>query len=285
MPRMPRHGRHGQRVLHRDADGPAARVGVGVFVVNRTQTTTLCFTFLGQVSPRPWNVSIPPATIRFADQSVRALRDLQIDLTVENSRVAAQVRSFEPIADLATVRYAVEHEAQNLVDVMGFLKAQCFSVDIDRIVSDDGTVRYFSNYSSVEVSDLIDEPLGEGVGFLSIVDVQKRSPYLRTALADLRDSIRRFNDTPLYAYRAIESIRQHYQRNKKDNDRGRRQAWEEMRQDLDLNISELRLVADASRYVRHGQQAPSGGIERVELVRIAWKVVYRFWRRVAGDRI
>ncbi len=225
---------------------------------------------------------MPPATIRFADQRVGALSELQIDLTIANSEVAAQVRSPEPITDLATVRYAVEHEAQNLVDVMGFLKAQCFTVDIDRVVSDAGIVTHFSNYSSVDVSDLTNGQLDEGVGFQSIVDVQKHNPYLRTALADIRDAIRRFNDTPLYAYRAIESIRQHYQRDKQDNDRSRRQAWIEMREDLDLSVSELRLVAEASKHVRHGQRAPSGDTERVELVRIAWKVVYRFWRRVAG---
>ena len=252
-------------------------------MANGTRTIGLRLTFLGQLSPRPWSISIPPATIRFADQTVGALRDLQIDLTIATSEIAAQVRSPEPITDLATVRYAVEREAQNLVDVMGFLKAQGFIVDIDRVVSDAGTVRYFSNYSSVSVSDLTNEQLDEDVGFQSIVGVQKHNPYLRTALADIRDAIRRFNDTPLYAYRAIESIRQHYQRNKKDNDRGRRQAWEEMREDLNLSISELGLVAEASRRVRHGQQAPSGDTERVELVRIAWKVVYRFWRRVAGD--
>ena len=252
-------------------------------MVNRTQTTTL--TLLGQVCPRPWNVSIAPVTIRFADRSVRALRDLQIDLSITDSDIQAQVRSPEPITDLATVRYAVEHEAQNLVDVMGFLKAQCFSVDIDRIASGDGVVRHFSNYASIEVGDLIDEQQGDGRGFSSIVEVQKRHPCLRTALSDIRDAIRRFKDTPLYAYRAIESIRQHYERNKGDNDANRRQAWKEMRQDLDLKESELRLVADASKYVRHGQPAPNGRVERVELVRIAWKVVYRFWRRAADDGI
>ena len=120
-------------------------------MVNRTQTTTL--TLLGQVCPRPWNVSIAPVTIRFADRSVQALRDLQIDLSITDSDIQAQVRSPEPITDLATVRYAVEHEAQNLVDVMGFLKAQCFSVDIDRIASGDGVVRHFNNYASIEVGD------------------------------------------------------------------------------------------------------------------------------------
>ena len=252
-------------------------------MANGAQTTSLCFTFLGQVSPRPWSVSIAPVTMRFADQDVQALSDLHIYLTIRNSEVEAQVRSAEPITDLATVRYAVEHEAQNLVDVMGFLKAQCFTVDIDRVVSDAGVVRYFSNYSFVSINDLINEQLNEDEDFLSIVDVQRRNPYLRKALADIRDAIRRFNDTPLYAYRAIESIRQHYQRNKIDDDRSRRQAWKEMREDLELGISELQLLAKASRHVRHGQQAPSEGIERVEMVRIAWKVIYRFWQRVASD--
>lgn len=240
-------------------------------------------TFLGRVSPRPWRISIPPVAIRFADHTVAALNDLQIDLTVADSAVAARVWSPEPISDLATVRYAVENETQNLVNVMGFLRVQCFTVDIDRVVSDTGTVRHFNSYSSISVSDLTNGQVDEGVGFLSIVDAQKHHPCLRTALADIRDAIRRFNDTPLYAYRAIESIRRHYQRNKKDNDRSRRQAWEEMREDLDLSISELLVVAGASRHVRHGQQAPSGDLERGELVRIAWKVVYRFWRRVAGS--
>ena len=254
-------------------------------MANGAQTTGSRLTFLGRVSPRPWRISIPPVTIRFADQTVGALSDLQIDLTIANSEVAAQVQSPEAITDLATVRYAVEHETQNLVDVMGFLRVQCFTVDIDRVVSDTGTVRHFNNYSSISVNDLTNGQLDEGVGFQSIVGAQKHNPCLRTALADIRDAMRRFNDTPLYAYRAIESIRQHYQENKKDNDKGRRQAWEEMREDLDLSISELQLVAGASRHVRHGQQAPSGDIDRVELVRIAWKVVYRFWRRVAGEAI
>ena len=206
-----------------------------------------------------------------------------MDLTIVNSEVEAQVRSPQPVTDLATVRYAVEHEAQNLVDVMGFLKAQCFTVDIDRVVSEAGVVKHFNSYSSFSVSDLISEELHEGVDFLSILDAERRNPYLRTALSDIRDAIRRFNDTPLYACRAIESIRQHYQRTKKDNDRSRRQAWKEMREDLDLSMSELQLVTRPARHVRHGQPAPSGGTERVELVRIAWKVVYRFWRRVADD--
>ena len=104
---------------------------------------------------------------------------------------------------------------------MGFLKAQSFSVDIDRIASGDGVVRHFSNYASIEVGDPIDEQHGDGRGFSSIVDVQKRHPCLRTALSDIRDAIGRFNDTPLYAYRAIESIRQHYERNKGNNDASR----------------------------------------------------------------
>ena len=106
------------------------------------------------------------------------------------------------------------------------------------------------------------------------MEVQKRHPCLRTALSDIRDAIRRFKDTPLYAYRAIESIRQHYERNKGDNDANRRQAWKEMRQDLDLKESELRLVADASKYVRHGQPAPNGRVERVELVRVGQKTPF-----------
>ena len=80
--------------------------------------TAARLTFLGQVSPRPWRVSIPPATIRFADPTVGALSDLQIDLTIADSEVAGQVRSPEPVTDLATVRYAVEYEAQNLVSLV-----------------------------------------------------------------------------------------------------------------------------------------------------------------------
>jgi hypothetical protein len=98
------------------------------------------------------------------------------------------------------------------------------------------------------------------------------NPHFRRALADLRSAIAYPADAAFYAFRAVESIRQHYA----GSALSKKQSWEALRGALGFDESDFTELTRASTSNRHGDTLTLTPSERNRHIRLAKEVVKRF---------
>lgn len=104
-----------------------------------------------------------------------------------------------------------------------------------------------------------------------------KEPALPRILGELRNSIMFPNDTAFHCYRAIETIRGHFDRRLGlggSDDRG--PAWQAMRGAIRFDRTYIQAIQDSAEAQRHGTRSPMTAEQRVEAMRRTWKIVDRF---------
>jgi len=240
---------------------------------NLTGPTNTLF-FNGRIKPE-W------ASFSFSDpiilESVSATGEqAKATVSVHRGRISVAVEAqAETEQDVEILRYYVETVTRAIADSYGFTVGAAFDVEIAACVTLKG--------EQVAFGIGLDELKQEAIEPESLLQATLRAPHLQRALADYRLAIQTPHDTAFYAYRAIESVREHF--------RGEtagissQKAWERMRNALDLTKEALTRWKDLADLQRHGVLVESiNQGERVENLRSAADVINRLAKHVLESK-
>lgn len=191
-----------------------------------------------------------------------------------------------PPTDLETFRNEIVSIVQGCLDSLGFLLAVPLQAEIRTISvqrSDSEVVQLGwcrEEWPTLLGEDLSWPPRVEGDHLQPLIAVAVAEPLARLALADLRAALQYPDDSLFYAYRAIESVRQWFQEDGQISNRARDQAWEAMRDVLQLSRDPvddpIDQLAKWSVSRRHGELAPPTEDQRKEALLTARRAVRSF---------
>jgi len=224
-------------------------------------------------------VDDPPLRVTLSDS---AGGRCAITFLMGSSQLSFIVKTERDVTDVGTFRNEVLSVVRPLFDLIGYLNGAVvrFEVDCVTFIEAENITLFLDAVPGI-FDRQEDRPLG--IGELFHIAVTNRN--FARALADLRGSIEMFNDTAFYAFRAIENVMQFFS-DESTNDRG--SAWQRMRSMLRVDRDYVRPLENESKHARHGNPRFLTGIERVDLMMRAWRVVDRFavlLSREAGEAL
>ncbi len=234
------------------------------------------YTFAGTLHPTrlPLNITNP---LDF-DQAVplldgRNVRD-QGSLVISNGRFTLTLDTTETPVHIPTLKIRAEEIIRGIVDFCGYVSGFVYYIDIESVSQDHRGPTQFG-LGAQEIAD--DRPLRPVQDLAQYATVLAKEPALPRVLGELRNSIMFPNDTAFHCYRALETIRGHFDRRLglgHSDDRAR--AWVEMRGALLFKRSYIQETQDFAEAQRHGNRKGMTGERRVEMMRRTWNIVDRF---------
>ena len=229
------------------------------------------YTFFGKVLPERTCVGIKVGTKEPIDIETP---NYLIKISITLSQVTAVVNTESEVQDTATLKNEVEYNVRFLVDLIGFINACGYDVEITSMVNPSGELEVFGVGWDSLTKAVSERPLQLG----ELINVANKSPEFRTAIADLREAIRTPWDTGFFAYRAIEKIRQAFHEPGDTN----AEAWERLRKSLDIERDLIEDIKKFSDPQRHGEAMGMSWEERLGVMTKAWKIVDKFTVYIAG---
>jgi len=202
-------------------------------------------------------------------------QELYTKLSILRGRIALKIEvTGDEEIELESLRYYAESFAQAVVDSYGFTVGAAFGVDIASCIDHEGGQAVFGS----ALEELRDHPLQAE----TVLRATVRSSHLQRALADYRLAIQTPHDTAFYAYRAIESVREHFRGT--PGSLSKQQAWKKMRTALRLTKEDLTRFKDLADKQRHGELIESiNQKKRIETLRRTRDVVGRFVHHLGKD--
>lgn len=232
--------------------------------------------FAGRVLPDYASFSLAePISVR--SESALGQR-LDTRLSIIRGRIAVRVKVPDGSdLGLQPLRYYAESIARAVVDSYGFAVGAAFDVDMGIALDADGGLAVFGT----AMKELQESPVHAD----EVLAVALRSPYLQRALSDYGRAIQVPHDTAFHAYRAIESICEHF---RAEAGCCKADAWQVMRSCLSLTKEELTEFKEDADKQRHGELIASvEENKRVETLRRVRDVLARFvthLRKEAGNQ-
>jgi hypothetical protein len=229
------------------------------------------WSFFGRVLPEriPLKIADP-----LSGSSIVEVLDLAFDwsIGVADSQVVATCTVTRGEPDLPTLRNLIEAEIRSLADLIGYLHAVRFDVDIVSAIRHEtgercvfGTSipaiaqrRKLDDYGKLQ-TDLLVAIAGE--------------PHARAALADFREAMRVPVGTGFFCYRAVEAMMQSMKLRADEKDRV---AWERLRTTLQIDRSALEYLKGHADYPRHGRVGAISDSQRAHVFRISDEVIHRY---------
>jgi len=118
-----------------------------------------------------------------------------------------------------------------------------------------------------------------------VVKEAMNHPLARFALADIRMAMQSPDDTEFHAFRAIESVRQHFLGSEPDEGAARKRSWIKMREDLQLEQGPIDALTRRAIPRRHGEVSLISGDERLSAILTARAVVEKFVAHLQAQRM
>lgn len=174
----------------------------------------------------------------FDDPQPMTFDDGAWTLSIQDSQFQV-VAVGRPPDDLKAFRNEIVSIVQGCLDSLGFLLAAPLQAEIRTIsVQRDDSEQIQLGWCRQEWPELLGEtatwpPRVEGDALQPLVGATVAEPLARLAVADLRAALQYPDDTLVYAYRAVESVRQWFlKQGQVDNRAARERTWEAMRETL-----------------------------------------------------
>lgn len=224
------------------------------------------YKFFGRVIPERRRVTLPPIVpIAYRDATLEA----QFNLSIVKGAITVTCTPSGEGADTNLCLFRAVELVTAAVDAFAFSKGWALLVVFDDVIINDQPMRGLAlTESSVQpfATALKSEDELE-----ALIPIILNDFNLKFALRDLVASLHTLNYSAIAAARSVETIRVALSP-KNPNDK---QAWEHMRDVLNIDMEFLKSITDASRGPRHGRRAISGELQ-VVVTRRAWAVVNRY---------
>lgn len=204
------------------------------------------------------------------------LLDATVDVRLRRAKATVRLETGNTVLadDPIELRWLAKNVTQNVLDVLGYQNAEVFTVEIETAKNEDtGYQRSFTSG--------MNEPHGPVVELETLGDLQGRSPELRHALRNYRLAVLYNDDTALYCFRALESIRQAFVAVEDGNDT--KPSWKKMSANLGLSKTWAEPLAGMATEQRHGDNETfTTAVMRRRWVEQARVAIDRFIAYLAG---
>jgi hypothetical protein len=169
-----------------------------------------------------------------------------------------------------------------IVDSLNYLYGNGFTTDIMSVMLPNGEQLTFDVSVTLLCATQSQRPFAEIGGikqFEKVFKIVCQSPHLIVALGDLRQAIIMQSHTPLFCFRAIESIRRTFGSGKESNDKN---EWDKFRNELVLDLTSLDVLTRLSEQNRHAGMLYLSGESRQLLLSFTWRIVDRYCLYLEG---
>jgi hypothetical protein len=237
--------------------------------------------FIGRVFPSAIKVtvSLPELKWKWVEQSLELTFRVKIGNSFVN--VECDIDSYKQEYFHELYRRALDL-ARASVNLIGFAHGFGLTVMLEAIIMPDG--------APSEIA-LIDNQLAplctaysvgtEGdINFSQVLNAVVMTPDLFMALDDLIQAITLPHAAPVNCARAMDRLKFLIA----GTDLSDKQAWQRMRDALQLDEGFLRYITDVSKNPRHGRPGRTPGSEAGEATRRAWAVMNRYFEYVKRGR-
>jgi hypothetical protein len=176
------------------------------------------------------------------------------------------------------------------INLFSFSTGKVFDVHLDRAEDPGGTVhRLISTAPDLAALATVCKTTVSGenarVDMRDALPLIVGSPPLMIALHDLVSSVRYGNNSLTNCARAVEGLRKAMWGREEASPAEQKQAWEKLRNNLNISKPFLQAITAASRGPRHGSTSYIPSTVRQDVLRKSWQVMDRFLRyRTLGDR-
>ena len=204
-------------------------------------------------------------------------------IIVVNSQFHAIIDGAEP-ADLGDFMNEVGAIVQGCIDALSFRIATALRAEISVMIVDGNRIVV----RSPTWPQLLPEGASSQVSAEQLDPVVKEAmnhPLVRFALADIRMAMQSPDDTEFHAFRAIESVRQHFLGSEPDEGAARKRSWIKMREDLQLEQGPIDALTRRAIPRRHGEVSLISGDERLSAILTARAVVEKFVAHLQAQRM
>lgn len=202
----------------------------------------------------------------------------EVRLSIGASQVAVILSSEDEVEDLASLRNAATNLVEDVSGLFAYTSGHAYSVEITNLTTHDHDHVVFGVTHPV-IETLEEERHLDLDGRL--VELALQNSHLARAIGDLRRSILEKRDTGFHCYRAVESLRHHFQQVSGARDA----AWRALRTALVVERATLDRLKGYGDPQRHGEVGPSASDEREDAIRITWRLINRFIAYLDGDEV
>ncbi|MBN9562756.1 MAG: hypothetical protein J0H14_18825 [Alphaproteobacteria bacterium] len=176
--------------------------------------------------------------------------------------------------DIFDLRNIVKNIVHNELAMVGYLKGYAYDLEITRVTNQSREIDYVFG---IDVSCLAERGMS--------IDLEREMPKLREKFSgengvllqrcfgDLVSSMKHADDTGLYCYRAIESLRHHCALLHGLSDASKAEQWQKFREISGCDEQTLRNIKIAADPLRHGEVSYTDSAGRTKLLSSTWAVV------------
>ena len=236
------------------------------------------YTFYGKVYPERSNVSIKKihAIVRTHDDTIRG----ELDYYISVSQVIARFVCENTVENIYSLKNMIEDIVRIALDALGYTKGCGYDLEITVMTDSLCNPPIVFGVSIPAIERSADNA---GVSFKDIMEIFKdvRGAYLRRSLADLREAIRVPKDTGFFCFRAIESLRQFFVREK--GKKKKSSSWQMLRTELGVERADIEVVQELADSVRHGGDSGISDSERAKTFEITWGIINKFIKYAKAD--
>jgi hypothetical protein len=242
------------------------------------------YVLAGKVLPERAAVSVPRLSYKVSSGADVPLSDLELEIQL--SQIYARLICPSPLQNIFTARNIVLDIARSTLDVVGFLGARAFDVEITHFIPADGSPPTTFDYSVPALNEVLStcELTHDSLLRLSWTP---NGWYIARSMGDFRLAMLSAMDTGFYCYRAIETL-MHFHAASTANvlDQKEAKQWEAFREHHGISKEDIFWIKKFADPIRHGNGASLDEItdgNRAEIFKRAMRIAIAVYRRACAD--
>jgi hypothetical protein len=222
------------------------------------------FTLIGPVIAH-WNDPIDPPVSIVMNATLRITKGL-VEILCESNLSGTEEYDGQ-------VHLRANDLARTLVNCYAFGKGMGLSVILETVIKPDG-IKYNIQAHRPDLEPLVTvlrSGHDGGLDIQAILPIVLTDPRIFVAVNDLVSCVTQIQDAPIRCGRAIDAIR--HSMAPADN---RKQGWQAMRENLNIDLEYLEFITNLSKGPRHGDVIGTTFSANRETIKRSWIVMNRF---------
>jgi hypothetical protein len=243
------------------------------------------WSFFGRVVPEriPLSIGVP---ISWSSEATDLGIKMDVAFCIADSQIVCNATITEGESDVDTIKNLVEAQVRSVVDLIGYLHAVRYDVDMisgvdletDAKVVFGISIPVLSNRRQHAAKGAYPE---SGTLPREILQVVTNSPHAQIALQEFREAMGFAIGTGFHCYRAIEAMMQSIKTSDEEKDAT---AWDRLRQHLCIDRGAIEFVKEWADPTRHGKPLSVSDVDRSNIFKITDEIVRRYLHYLSRDK-
>ena len=176
--------------------------------------------------------------------------------------------------DIHDLKNVTKSILQNELAIVGYLKGYHYEVEMRRVINRDLEIDYVFGVDVPRITSRNkDIDLDEEIRKIRSKIKGTEGVFMHRCFRDLIAAMSNPDDTALYCYRAIESLRHHCSETNNLDAKNKASQWRKFREVAQCKEETIRAVKDLADPIRHGGIHGLTDSERAELFETTWDIV------------